>query len=104
MRSYKQEKWSGKFVNYICIDCRKKFSYGPCPDCGGDLYNYGWQRRVPKKRNIKAWRKIRKEVEESIAEIKKKEGWINGAAPRDVWHRLGDGFAAEQFLKDHPKK
>ena len=65
----------GRMVNtyamsYVCLDCCKSFmrrlssparepEIMPCPECGGNSYNYGRHFKPPKKSDKKQWTKIR---------------------------------------------
>ena len=52
-------------THFICFICRKGFKTKQktlkCPECGNEMDRVGVTFRVPKKTNIKAWKKVETE-------------------------------------------
>lgn len=46
---------------YVCVPCRNAFKgVYKCPDCGEEMRYMGKHWRAPRKKNVKAWRRIAK--------------------------------------------
>lgn len=61
--------------HFVCFKCRKVFKphvqrgQSPncqevrcCPDCGSELWNCGTQFRAPRRRDVRAWRRLQERV------------------------------------------
>ncbi len=49
--------------NNVCFNCRNSFKLrggGVCPDCGNSLISLGDKRKIPRKIDIKGWKKLEK--------------------------------------------
>ena len=49
--------------NNVCFDCRNSFksrSGHICPDCGREMLSVGYETEIPRKTDIKGWKKLEK--------------------------------------------
>lgn len=66
---YPDDGWFYYIVSYksVCLNCKKSWrkwesSVDKCPECGHETIGVPPMSRIPRKRNVKGWRRIAKKL------------------------------------------